>query len=719
MIGAAAIGAQYIAGKAARDALFLAHFEPTALPGMIAGTSVFAILLVVASAKILGRLSPGAYIPTAFAANATLLLGVWWLAAPLPRMAAPLLYLLVSGVGPLLSSGFWLMASERFDPRTAKRRFGQIGAAGTIGGLLGGLVAARVSSIAGVGAIIPVLVALNAVCAWRTRSWARLSSEPVRSPSMPAAFPTRSGVRILLETRFLRQLALVMLLATIAAAFVDYAFKVQVKASFEAGPKLGSFFAFYYTAVSLISFVLQAFASRPVFEKLGLSAAMSAASIGVAAGGTAALINPGLPAIVVTRGGEAVFRGSLLRSGYEVFYTPMAPDDKRAVKAVVDVGVDRSGDILAAGVIQVLVWAAIDGQLATLLGLAIVCSLVALVLTNGLSRGYVNALEQSLRNRAIELDLEDVHDRETRTIVLETLRHPRQRLPAESRSGRREPATTVSAELELQQIRALRSRDVDSARHALNDAPLSPTLVPYAIRLLEWDLVADDAVRALRAVAERHVGELTDALTDPDQPFAVRRRLARVLSGCSSQRAADGLLMGLEDLRFEVRFQCGRSLAAVIGKNSRLHIERSRLTAIVQRELTVSRGVWESRRLIDRVAGDADERSRLDELVGERASRALAHVFTLLGVILPAEPLRIAYRGLHTTDKNLRGTALEYLESVLPPDIRARLWPFLEGGPTRGPATRPPNEILQELLRSNQSILLDLEQRNARRGEGV
>lgn len=268
MIGAAAIGAQYIAGRAARDALFLAHFEPTALPGMIAGTSVFAILLVVASSKLLGRLSPGAYIPAAFAANATLLLGVWGLATPLPRMAAPLLYLLVSGVGPLLSSGFWLMASERFDPRTAKRRFGQIGAAGTIGGLLGGLVAARVSSVAGVGAIVPVLVALNAVCAWRTRSWARLSSEPARSPSMPAALPTRSGVRILLETRYLRQLALVMLLATIAAAFVDYAFKVQVKATFEAGPKLGSFFAFYYTAVSLISFVLQAFASRPCSRSL-------------------------------------------------------------------------------------------------------------------------------------------------------------------------------------------------------------------------------------------------------------------------------------------------------------------------------------------------------------------------------------------------------------------------------------------------------------------
>ena len=36
-----------------------------------------------------------------------------------------------------------------------------------------------------------------------------------------------------------------------------------------------------------------------------------------------------------------------------------------------------------------------------------------------------------------------------------------------------------------------------------------------------------------------------------------------MFSVCVSQRAADGLLLGLDDLRFEVRFQCARSLAAI------------------------------------------------------------------------------------------------------------------------------------------------------------
>ena len=72
MVGAAAIGAQYIAGKAARDALFLGHFEPTALPRMIIGTSIFSILLVAGSSKMLSKVAPGAYVPAAFAVRVRL-----------------------------------------------------------------------------------------------------------------------------------------------------------------------------------------------------------------------------------------------------------------------------------------------------------------------------------------------------------------------------------------------------------------------------------------------------------------------------------------------------------------------------------------------------------------------------------------------------------------------------------------------------------------------
>jgi hypothetical protein len=211
-------------------------------------------------------------------------------------------------------------------------------------------------------------------------------------------------------------------------------------------------------------------------------------------------------------------------------------------------------------------------------------------------------------------------------------------------------------------------------------------------------------------VAEEHVGALVDALINPNQDFAVRRRLVRVFSVCVSQRAADGLMFGLDDTRFDVRFQAARSLTEILEKNGTVVIDSRRVFDVVEREASVGRPVWESRRLLDGVSS-TEALSPLDEFVRDRAGTSLAHVFTLLALVLPPEPLRIAFRGLHTDDPNLRGTALEYLEGVLPPNIREPLWPFLEDPRKgRGTSSRPRDEILADLLRSHHSIVLNLKE---------
>src|SRR5205823_5169409 len=150
---------------------------------------------------------------------------------------------------------------------------------------------------------------------------------------------------------------------------------------------------------------------------------------------------------------------------------------------------------------------------------------------------------------------------------------------------------------EIEDIRRLRSRDREQVLLVLRrDEGVAPALVPHVIPLLTWDAVANDAIFALRKIAEERIGELIDALIDPNQDFAVRRRLARAFSVCVSQRAADGMVLGLDDLRFEVRFQSGRSLAAIVDKNPLVRIDRDAILAVVTREVTVGRLVWESHR---------------------------------------------------------------------------------------------------------------------------
>jgi hypothetical protein len=52
----------------------------------------------------------------------------------------------------------------------------------------------------------------------------------------------------------------------------------------------------------------------------------------------------------------------------------------------------------------------------------------------------------------------------------------------------------------------------------------------------------------------------------------------------------------------------------------------------------------------------------------------------------------------------LRGTALEYLESILPSGIRENLWQFLEGPSRQTKGSRPADRILEELMQSRERI---------------
>jgi hypothetical protein len=229
--------------------------------------------------------------------------------------------------------------------------------------------------------------------------------------------------------------------------------------------------------------------------------------------------------------------------------------------------------------------------------------------------------------------------------------------------------------------------------------------VPHVIQLLARDQVAQHATFALQKVAEEHVGQFVDVLVDPNQDFAVRRRLARVFSVCVSQRAVDGLMIALDDLRFAVRAQAGRSLLSILDRNPLVILDRDRILDVVLKEVTVGRPVWEGRRLLD----DKGTDSPLDVFVRDRAGESLAHVFTLLSLVLPRDAIQLAFRGLQTDDEHLRGTALEYLDTVLPPTIKQRLWPFLDVRPAKR-AARGRHEATAALLRSNHSILLNLEE---------
>jgi hypothetical protein len=182
--------------------------------------------------------------------------------------------------------------------------------------------------------------------------------------------------------------------------------------------------------------------------------------------------------------------------------------------------------------------------------------------------------------------------------------------------------------------------------------------------------------------------------------------LVSVLAASRRTEAFESLFEAMHDRRFEVRYRSARALSYLAGEIPGLRVDRDRVFEVVLREMAVERNIWETRQLID--LPDDDTSPMEAEVLRGRASRSLEHLFTLLALVLPRETVRLAFHSLHTGDRYLRGTALEYLETVLPEPVWQRLRPFLDDGEFETRPGRTSGQAMQELLASQESIVLAL-----------
>ena len=150
----------------------------------------------------------------------------------------------------------------------------------------------------------------------------------------------------------------------------------------------------------------------------------------------------------------------------------------------------------------------------------------------------------------------------------------------------------------LQILADLRSRDAARVTAALSRGSAPDRLQSaQVIELLAWDEVLPAARAALEKAASAQQGMLVDALLDPTTDFVIRRRLPRLLGEAASERSLRGLIDGLGDLRFEVRYHCGRAIARLLQKDPQLSIDRSRIIAVIERELSMPPQKWQGYRL--------------------------------------------------------------------------------------------------------------------------
>jgi AAA family ATP:ADP antiporter len=689
--------AQQVAGKATRDALFLSNFNVTNLPKVMIASAVASMAGVLVMSHLLSRFSPFALVPVVFGVSALLFVGEWLLLGSHPGVASVVLYLHMAVFGAILISGFWSVINERFDPHSAKQRVARIAAAATFGGVVGGVLAERVSALLDVRTMLLFLSGLHLVCLLAVRG----IGPPARLVAIDQGVKIRSAFNVISRTTYLQWMAVLMMLIAAMAALMDYAFKAEASAHFTDSEQLVGFFATFYAVVGVLGFVLQTLFGRPVLQSFGIGVTIAMLPAAVVLFGAIASAFTRLWSMVLLRGGQAVLVNSFFRSAFELLYIPLPPHKKRPTKAIIDVASDRLGDLLGSGFILLLLFLFPQLPNAVVAACAVVTALIALYVVNRLNRGYINQLALSLRKGVVRIEEGDIVDATTQQILAESNAYSerkflKSKIDAMQRRHAADNTDVSEAESEAARfagvVADLCCGDTARVRRALNSPLIDVRLTPYLIPLLGKDDISEDVRTELRWRVPRVIGQLTDALLDPDLPLLVRQRLPGVLEASHNPRVVEGLLLGMTDHAFNVRYSCARALARMRSRNAKLHIPQQKVFSAIRDELHVSPEQWRGR--------DTEltlEHDQPEPLLHSYIDRGLEHVFTLLTLTLDQDAVHLSMQALLSRDETLRGTALEYLENVLPADLYGDLVQHLDAREEGHAVLHSLGDILAEL----------------------
>jgi hypothetical protein len=474
----------------------------------------------------------------------------------------------------------------------------------------------------------------------------------------------------------------VIALAAMVAALADYLLKAEAVAYFGQGQHLVRFFGLFYCVTGVSAMLIQASLGRLALERLGLAGSVASHPVIV---GSAAVVGFALPSPwrgLFPRGLDAIVRASTFRAGYELLYTPLAEATKRSAKSLIDVACDCVGRGAGAVLILLVVGLAPSHPFAAVNLAATLAAVGEFIVARRLRAGYTSALEGGLRRQS--KDLEQAIENSMADFTIAQSMGALDRAAVLRALGSPDAVRTTAAPADpvVAAIVEFRSGDLLRIRAALNNPPRDPLIIGALVQLLVRDEVVRSAVSALTAFGARAAGEMVSVLIDPATSDVVRRRLPLALKFCASPIARDGLLAALETSNsFEIRLRCGRALIALTDEHRELMKPWPGALALAERELT----------------GGAEAR-----LVRE-------HVFNLLALALEREPVRIAARAVTADDAYVRGTALEYLETVLPARLFAAFRPLLAAA---GPPVRPrsPAEVRADLIRAGTTMTVSLDE---------
>jgi AAA family ATP:ADP antiporter len=345
-------------------------------------------------------------------------------------------YILSLIVGILLTSQFWTLANDVYDPRQAKRLFGFIGGGASLGGAMGaGLTRMLVESV-GTRVMVLISAAIMAMCMAIVMFILR------REKSAGTSDAARTGeeegvsggeaIALLRSSRHLQIIALVIAFSAIGANIIEM--QLNLAAAEAKGQEnsagIAAFLAEITIYLSLVGFVIQVTLTSRIHRVLGIGFALLVLPVSLGTTAAIMLFNRGLWAPGLARVLDTSLRYTVDKTSREVLFLPLPTDLKYRAKPFVDVTMDRLAKGMGALLILVLIkdwgmgwdWQQLSYASLTMVGLWVLTAIAA-------RREYMRSFRRSIEQQVVapaQLRFTNPDPHSVETLVSE-LAHPEPR----------------------------------------------------------------------------------------------------------------------------------------------------------------------------------------------------------------------------------------------------------------------------------------------------
>lgn len=245
---------------------------------------------------------------------------------------------------------FWSFMADVYDNAQARRYYGYIGAAGTLGAFLGPVLTRTLVQRVGIPNMMLVSAALLGVCVvcilqLRRYAVAREAERGQASGEVPMGGAVLAGLRLVAREPLLRWMAVMVVLGVGVGTLLYNEQNAIARAAFTTDEQRASYFSTIDLAVNTLTLVLQLLVTRGLMSRYGIAPALLIPGAAIIVGFSVLAASP-LPLLVAAvQVGTRASEFALAKPARETIYTRVGREWRYKAGAAIDTVIYRGGDL--------------------------------------------------------------------------------------------------------------------------------------------------------------------------------------------------------------------------------------------------------------------------------------------------------------------------------------------------------------------------------------